>query len=245
MSLLIKQLLNESQQFRKKFVWSLQISTSRYRVRKAATTTKNVMSDALMRTLIIITKVLQNDEDIALMFIIIWLRNIKVIWSLMNNESVIEVISQRLMNKIFFTKIKKNENLSITLTINHRTTLKKYVWIAINCQEVKTYMKAYVCSIIVYDLLLELRWQKRIQMKIDMRQSIMSIKETNEKKRMIRTQLISKEVLTQVLIVKIKEEKEFDEKEALQTIINEEMNEKKLKERRWRKERFVNASKKA
>jgi hypothetical protein len=69
-------------------------------------------------------------------------------------------------------------------------------------------------------------------MKIDMRQSIMSIKETNEKKRMIRTQLISKEVLTQVLIVKIKEEKEFDEKEALQTIINEEMNEKKLKERR-------------
>ncbi len=78
-------------------------------------------------------------------------------------------------------KIKKNENLFVILATNHRTTLKKYVWIVITCQEVKIYMKIYVCSIIVYDLLLELKWQKRVQMKIDMRQKIMSIK--NEWKR--------------------------------------------------------------
>ncbi len=66
-------------------------------------------------------------------------------------------------------------------------------------------------------------------MKIDMRKNTMSIIETNEKKRMIHTQIASKEVLTQVLIIKIENEKEFDEEKALQTIIDEEA---KRKERR-------------
>jgi hypothetical protein len=46
-------------------------------------------------------------------------------------------------------------------------------------------MKVYVCSIIVYNLLLELRWQKRVQMKINMRKETLSIIDTNEKERMI------------------------------------------------------------
>ncbi len=162
----------------------------------------------------------------------------------MNNESMIEMINQRLMNKISLMKIKKNENLSIILITNHKTILKEYVWIIINCQEVKIYMKVYVCSMIVYDLLLELRWQKRVQMKIDMRQDIMSIKRTNEKRRMIRTQLTSKEILTQVFIVKIEKKEEFDEKKTLQAIINEDMKDE-LKERRWRTKRFVSVSVKA
>jgi hypothetical protein len=64
-----------------------------------------------------------------------------------------------------------------------------------------------------------------------MRQDIMSIKRTNEKRRMIRTQLTSKEILTQVFIVKIEKKEEFDEKKTLQAIINEDMKDE-LKERR-------------
>jgi hypothetical protein len=68
-------------------------------------------------------------------------------------------------------------------------------------------------------------------MKIDMRQRIMSIKRTNERERMIRTQLISKKMLTQVFIVKVKKKKDFDEEKILQAIIDEETKEKLKKER--------------
>jgi hypothetical protein len=67
-------------------------------------------------------------------------------------------------------------------------------------------------------------------MKIDMSKKIMSITEINEKKRMIQTQLIFKEVLTQMSIMKIKNAKNFDEKKTLQAIIDEEK--KELKNRR-------------
>jgi chloramphenicol 3-O-phosphotransferase len=91
MNLFMNQLLNESQQLRKKFAWSLQTSTLKYRVKKAMSIAKNAMSEALMKAFIVIIRVLQNDENIALMFIIIWLKNIKVAWSLIDNESVIEI----------------------------------------------------------------------------------------------------------------------------------------------------------
>ncbi len=63
-----------------------------------------------------------------------------------------------------------------------------------------------------------------------MSKEIMSITEIDEKKRMIQTQLTFKEVLTQMSIVKIKNAKDFDEKKALQAIIDEE--ERELKNRR-------------
>jgi peptide deformylase len=66
-------------------------------------------------------------------------------------------------------------------------------------------------------------------MKIDMRKRILSIIETNERKRMLHFKLTSIDVLKQMFIVKI--EKEFDEEETLQTIINEDV-EKKSKKRR-------------
>ncbi len=50
-------------------------------------------------------------------------------------------------------------------------------------------------------------------------------------------------MLRQIFIVKLKND--FDEKEILQTIINEEIDEKKLKEKRWRTKRFVSADMKA
>jgi transcriptional regulator with XRE-family HTH domain len=68
-------------------------------------------------------------------------------------------------------------------------------------------------------------------MKIDMSKSTMSIAEIDEKKRMMQTQLASKKMLTQMLIMKIEEEKSFDEEETLQTIIDEKMK-KSLKEKR-------------
>ncbi len=60
-------------------------------------------------------------------------------------------------------------------------------------------------------------------MKIDMKKNIMSIARSDEKKRMMHTQLTSKEVLTQVSIIEIEDEDSFDEKKVLQAIINEEM----------------------
>jgi hypothetical protein len=66
-------------------------------------------------------------------------------------------------------------------------------------------------------------------MKIDMRKRTPSIKDIDEKKRMIQIKLVSMNVLKQMSIVKI--EDDFDEKETLQTIIDEEV-EKSLKKRR-------------
>ncbi len=80
-------------------------------------------------------------------------------------------------------------------------------------------------------------------MKIDMSKKIINIIKIDEKKRMIHIQLTSKKILTQMSIVKIKDEKDFDEEKALQAIIEKE--EEKLKDRRWRIKRFVSARKKA
>ncbi len=67
-------------------------------------------------------------------------------------------------------------------------------------------------------------------MKIDMSKKIINIIKIDEKKRMIHIQLTSKKILTQMSIVKIKDEKDFDEEKALQAIIEKE--EEKLKNRR-------------
>lgn len=55
-------------------------------------------------------------------------------------------------------EIQHDGNLPIKLTTEQRTALKGYVWVSINCQGVEAYMKAYICSVTVYDLLLGLRW---------------------------------------------------------------------------------------
>ncbi len=68
-----------------------------------------------------------------------------------------------------------------------------------------------------------------------MNKEIMSIARTNEKKRMIHTQLASKKILTKVSIVEIKDEKDFDKEKTLQIIIDEETKKKikkKLKDKR-------------
>jgi hypothetical protein len=65
-------------------------------------------------------------------------------------------------------------------------------------------------------------------MKIDMRRKTLSITKIDERKRMIQSKMTSMNVLRQILIMKI--ENEFDEEEALQTIINE--SEKKESKKR-------------
>jgi hypothetical protein len=59
-------------------------------------------------------------------------------------------------------------------------------------------MKVYVCSVTVYDLLLGLGWQKRVQMKIDMGKGTMSIPGTDGKERMVQTNLAPGDLLTRV-----------------------------------------------
>jgi hypothetical protein len=66
-------------------------------------------------------------------------------------------------------------------------------------------------------------------MKIDMRKKTLSITEIDERKRMIQSKMTSVNVLKQIFIMKI--ENEFDEEEALQTIINKN-EKKKSKEKR-------------
>ncbi len=63
-----------------------------------------------------------------------------------------------------------------------------------------------------------------------MSKKIMSITRIDEKKRMIHTQLASKKILDQMSIVKIKDEKDFDEEKTLQAII--EKKKKELKDQR-------------
>jgi hypothetical protein len=160
-SLFMRQLLNESQQLRKKFAWNLQFSTSRYKMRKVFFNLKDIMNEAIMKTFAITTKAFKDDENIALMFITTWIRNIRVTWLLVNNESMIEIINKKLMNKMSIIKIKRDENLSITLFTNHRIILKEYVWITINCEDIEVYVKTYVCSMTVYDLLVY--WSSQIR----------------------------------------------------------------------------------
>ncbi len=176
-------------------------------------------------------------------FIITWIENVQINWSFVNNKSITEIINKKLVTKLSQLKITHDENLLMILIIDHRATLKNYVWVSINCREVKARMKIYVCSIIVYHLLLELRWQKRVQMKIDMRKKILSIRDTDKRKRKIESKLTSIKVFKQMSIMKLKND--FDEEKVLQAIINEEIKKKKLKERRWRIKRFVSAEMRA
>jgi hypothetical protein len=67
-------------------------------------------------------------------------------------------------------------------------------------------------------------------MKIDMRKKILSIRDTDKRKRKIESKLTSIKVFKQMSIMKLKND--FDEEKVLQAIINEEIKKKKLKERR-------------
>jgi hypothetical protein len=67
-------------------------------------------------------------------------------------------------------------------------------------------------------------------MKIDIKKETLSIIDIDERERMIQSKLTSMKMLKQVFIMKLKND--FDEKKVLQTIINEEKEKKRLKERR-------------
>jgi hypothetical protein len=127
------------------------------------------MSNAMLKAFKVIAEAWANDEEIISIFIITWIENVQINWLFVDNELIIEIINKRLIMKLSQLKVKHDENLSITFVIDHKITLKNYVWISINCREMKIRIKAYVCSIIVYNLLLELRWQKQVQMKIDIK----------------------------------------------------------------------------
>jgi MFS-type transporter involved in bile tolerance (Atg22 family) len=81
----------------------------------------------MLKTSKVIAQTWANDDEIASIFIITWIENIQINWSLVKNESIIEVINKRLMTKQSQLKIKHDENLSIILVIDHRVTLKNYV----------------------------------------------------------------------------------------------------------------------
>lgn len=76
MSLFIEQLLNESQQLRKKFVWNLQSSTFKYRVKKTFATqketvsVKETISEVMMKAFKMTVEALKNDEKVTSVFII-------------------------------------------------------------------------------------------------------------------------------------------------------------------------------
>ena len=85
-------------------------------------------------------------------------------------------------------------------------------------------MKTYVCDVSVYDFFLKLKWQRRVQLKINMKREKLNITKTDEKKKMIQSKITLMKMLKKISIVEINDR--FDAKKALQIIINE-TNEKK------------------
>lgn len=71
------------------------------------------------------------------------------------------------MGQLPHIKVHTDGHVNISLADDKSSTLTKYAWIPVNVEGVQAVVKAHILPVTAYDLLLGLKWQRRVRMDIN------------------------------------------------------------------------------
>ena len=173
------QLLNESQQLWREFAFNLQSSTLRYRVKRATKepaisgAAVSHCNDSLPPT--VTSMALPDDGEASPMFCTAWLGSIKASRTLIDTGSIVDIVSERMLNQLPKQMVHSDRHLNINLADNNKCTLHNYTWLDVNVGGVEAMVQAYILPVTAYDLLLGLKWQRQVRMNINLSEGEVSI----------------------------------------------------------------------
>ena len=95
-------------------------------------TKKPAISEAVMShcndslPLTVTSIILSDDEEASLMFYTAWLESIKASRTLINTGSIVNIVSEHMLNQLPKQMVHSDEHLNINLTDNNKCTLYNY-----------------------------------------------------------------------------------------------------------------------
>ncbi|KAI9882298.1 MAG: hypothetical protein M1823_005958 [Watsoniomyces obsoletus] len=196
----LKQYLDKSEAARKELAWMLQSTATKYRVKKvsktgviaghpaAAATTQHY--DPSFVPPPITANALKDDNQARAIFITSWIGKERLDRTLVDGGSMVELVSQHILDKLNDVPVHHNEQIQVSLANDKRIVLDKYVYLPVNVCGVCASIKAYVLPVSQgYQLLLGLRWLRRIRMNVDFAGNFLKIRGTDDISHSVPTRL--------------------------------------------------------
>jgi hypothetical protein len=222
------ELLNESSHLRKEIAYGMQTTTPRYRVKKpgepapanAVIPRENRLYGAQAAFPPAITARAREDDGQAKpLFVTSWIDNIKCPKTLIDGGSLVELISLRVMNQLPHIPIHTDGHVNIALADDRPSTLTRYAMLPVNVEGVVAKVKAYILPVGAYDLLLGMRYQRRVGMTINLEEGQVTMKGDDHKVRAVPGKLAPNTIQHHLPILEVEEEQD-DTEDLLQAIID-------------------------
>ena len=191
----LEKLLDKLNAIIKKLAYNMQRVTSRYRIRKSKKQANNSNSTfdevmlvvfALISLSNITARAYENDEQSKSMMITSWIHTIKLLKTLLDEKSLIELLSKKKLNQIHSrSRMYTNDYLRVSLATNKLNILTNYVKISINVEEIEALIRAWIMNVDIYDLLLDLSWMRRVHCNSHYESKIVIISEDDSQIRQV------------------------------------------------------------
>jgi hypothetical protein len=123
--------------------------------------------------------------------------------------------------------------MNIALADDRPATLTKYAFLPVNVEGVVATIKAYVLPVAAYDMLLGMKYQRRVGMNVDLEGGKLTIRGDDQKYRSVPAKLAPITIRTHLPTVEIVEEEIDDTEEMLQAIIDGNESDDAEKRGRW------------
>ena len=194
------ELLDRSDQTIKELAYNMQRATPRYRVRKTAAAPQGAakapanqatLAAAAMLPPHVTAFAYEDDGQSKPVMIMSWIHNTKLSRTLLDNGSLVELISRKKLNQLIPPpKIYTNGYLKVSLATDKLDTLTDYTIIPVNVQGVEATVKAWVVDVDIYDLLLGLSWMRRVHCNPHYGSGNVTITGDDSKERKVPAQLV-------------------------------------------------------
>ncbi len=232
LELTVEELLNRSDITIKDLTFNMQRSTLRYRIKRSkinveddAQEAENVQVSMTISAAILSSKVTirtYEDDDLSKSLMInFWIETQRLSKSLLNEDSLMKLLNRKIYNKIKLkSRIRTDEYIQVSLINDFITTLREYVLISINVEEIEAVIKAWLIDVEVYDLLLRVFWLRRVHCNQKYDQSKIIIMKDDMTVRKISVQLMS--VSTNLSVVELNEDDDWTTDEVCQHLLEKQ-----------------------
>ena len=213
----LAQLLDRSEATRKEFAWFLQDATPRFRVRRVKIRDpvsfvsdkvyegRDRTNQLMICAPAVTSEALEDDGRSSPMFVEAWIGDKKILRTLLDGGSLVELISERMASQISACTYVDNGK-EISLADNHTTVLKRYMHLPVNVSGVRAFVKSYIINANTYDLLLGVRWMRRVRHAVDYGEGQVTIQGSNGIPVTLETAMAPIECLDELPVICIDEE---------------------------------------
>lgn len=139
------------------------------------------------------------------MFVESWISDKRVPRTLLDGGSLVELISERIAREIG-APIYSDAGKEISLADNHTTILKRYIYLPVNVGGIRAFVKCYIISANTYDLLLGVRWMRRVRHTVDYGKGQVTIQGTDGVLVSLAIAMAPMECLKELLVICVDEE---------------------------------------